>query len=64
MSAYTQNKNKGGDYMLDLVEMLEWLESHNKNYTKEQYFKIQECLELAKELHALEQKRLKEELLF
>jgi len=32
-----------------LVEMLTWLESHNKNYTKEQYFKIRDCLELAKE---------------
>lgn len=37
--------------MEELVEKLTWLESHNKNYTKEQYFKIQECLELAKEQH-------------
>lgn len=59
-----QEEFKGGVNMLELVEKLEWLESHNKNYTKEQYYKIQDCLVLAKELHILEQERLKEDLLF
>ena len=33
-----------------LIENLEFLESHNKNYTKKQYYTILECLEIAKEL--------------
>lgn len=33
----------------DLVNKLEWLESHNKNYTKEQYYKIQEILDVVNE---------------
>ena len=33
-----------------LIEYLEFLASHNKNYTKKQYYTILECLEIAKEL--------------
>lgn len=33
-----------------LIENLEFLASHNKNYTKKQYYTILECLEIAKEL--------------
>lgn len=29
---------------------LEWLSTHNKNYTKQQYYIILECLELIKEM--------------
>ena len=29
---------------------LEWLSTHNKNYTKQQYYTILECLELIEEL--------------
>lgn len=36
-----------------LIENLEFLASHNKNYTKKQYYTILECLEIAK---GLEQK--------
>lgn len=30
------------DFLLYVYRALEWLESHNKNYTKEQYQKIQD----------------------
>lgn len=33
-----------------LIENLEFLASHNKNYTNNQYFTILECLDIAKEL--------------
>lgn len=34
----------------ELKDKLEWLSTHNKNYTKEQYNKIEECLEIVKEV--------------
>lgn len=33
-----------------LIENIEFLASHNKNYTKKQYYTILECLEIAKEM--------------
>ena len=33
-----------------LADKLEWLITHNKNYTKEQYYKILECLEILSEI--------------
>ena len=33
-----------------LKEKLHWLSTHNKNYTKQQYHTILDCLELTKEL--------------
>ena len=33
-----------------LKRKLEWLESHNKNYTKQQYYTILECLEIIEEI--------------
>lgn len=39
-----------GNALAELVEHLEWLECHNKQYTKEQYSRIDEALELAKTL--------------
>ncbi len=33
-----------------LIEKLEYLADHNKNYTNKQYFAILECLEIAKEM--------------
>ena len=38
------------DWHKYIIDKLEWLESHNKNYTKEQYWKIQELLEDVKNL--------------
>ena len=37
------------DKMSILVENLEFLASHNKNYTNKQYFTILECLDIVKE---------------
>lgn len=39
-----------GNALAELVEHLEWLECHNKQYTKEQHSRIDEALELAKTL--------------
>lgn len=36
--------------MNELITILEWLECHNKQYTKKQYDKIYDALELAKNL--------------
>lgn len=33
-----------------LIENLEFLASHNKNYTNKQYYTILECLDIVKEL--------------
>lgn len=30
----------------ELKEKLEWLSTHNKNYNKQQYYTILDCLEL------------------
>ena len=32
----------------ELKNKLEWLSTHNKNYTKQQYYIINDCLELIK----------------
>lgn len=37
--------------LCELIRLLEWLECHNKQYTKEQYNKIYESLEIAKRLY-------------
>lgn len=34
----------------ELKEKLEWLSTHNKNYTKQQYYEILECLEIIEKL--------------
>ena len=34
------------DYLLYMINLIDYLESHNKNYTKEQYFKISELKEM------------------
>ena len=36
--------------LAELIQKLEWLTVHNKNYTKKQYYTIEQCLELAKEI--------------
>lgn len=36
--------------LYELKTKLKWLESHNKNYTKQQYYTILECLELIEEI--------------
>lgn len=33
-----------------LKEKLDWLSTHNKNYTKTQYYTILECLELLEDI--------------
>lgn len=33
-----------------LIENLEFLASHNKNYTNKQYYAILECLDIIKEM--------------
>ena len=34
----------------ELKEKLEWLSTNNKNYTKQQYYEILECLEIIENL--------------
>lgn len=34
----------------ELQKKLYWLSTHNKNYTKQQYYTIMDCLELIEEL--------------
>lgn len=36
--------------MQELKKKLEYLATHNKNYTKKQYYTILDCLELIEEL--------------
>ena len=36
--------------LMELKTKLKWLESHNKNYTKQQYYTILECLEIIDEI--------------
>lgn len=36
--------------LTELKTKLEWLKSHNKNYTKQQYYTILECLEIIDEI--------------
>lgn len=38
------------DYILYMKKLAEKLESHNKNYTKEQYFEILNILEILKNI--------------
>ena len=37
------------NWLKELKHKLEWLYTHNKNYTNEQYYKIDECLDIVKE---------------
>lgn len=36
-----------------LKDNLEWLSTHNKNYTKQQYYTILDCLELLEKMKGL-----------
>lgn len=36
----------------ELKKQLQWLAAHNKNYTKEQYYKITECLDILEQVSA------------
>ena len=38
------------DFLYKMIELIDFLESHNKNYTKEQYYKILDLQELIKTL--------------
>lgn len=44
------NFETGQDATFYLKSLLEWLESHNKNYNQEQYYKIIDCLEIVKSI--------------
>lgn len=44
------NFENGQDAIFYLRSLLEWLESHNKNYTQEQYYKILDCLEIVENM--------------
>lgn len=46
--------------MLDFIEdKLYWLRSHNKNYTKDQYFIIDMIFEMIKDYNKLEKENVK-----
>lgn len=42
------------DFLYKMKELIDFLESHNKNYTKEQYYKILDLQELIKTLEIKE----------
>ena len=42
------------EVLRELCGLLEWLESHNKNYTKMQYDKILDALDFVKALEIVE----------
>lgn len=50
LSAIGLNFETGQEAILYLQNLLEWLESHNKNYNQEQYYKILDCLEIVKSM--------------
>ena len=50
LSAIGLNFETGQDAIFYLQSLLEWLESHNKNYNQEQYYKILDCLEIVKSM--------------
>lgn len=41
------------DYLLYMQQLIDYLESNNKNYTKRQYFKILELKEILVNMEAL-----------
>ena len=44
-------KNKNFNELLkDMIQIIDYLESHNKNYTKKQYFNILDLKEISEEL--------------
>ena len=44
-------KNKNFDELLkDMTQIIEYLETHNKNYTKKQYYSILDLKEISEEL--------------
>ena len=44
------NFENGQDAIFYLRSLLQWLESHNKNYNQEQYYKILDCLEIVESM--------------
>ena len=44
------NFENGQDAIFYLASLLDWLKSHNKNYTQEQYYKILDCLEIVESM--------------
>ena len=43
-------KTLDNEALQKLKEKIEWLSTHNKNYNKQQYYTILECLELIEEI--------------
>lgn len=54
LNRFGLNRANDDEVLHDLCELLGWLESHNKNYTKMQYDKILDALDFVKALEIVE----------
>lgn len=54
LAARGLNRGNDAEVLHELCGLLEWLESHNKNYTKMQYDKILDALDFVKALEIVE----------
>lgn len=54
LAACGLNRGNDAEFLHELRGLLEWLENHNKNYTKMQYNKILDALDFVKSFEIVE----------